>query len=173
MVRCAQLLTVMTVLIVLSATASAASLTVGPGEMYTTIQEAVDAADPGDTIIVMPGEYTEDVVITKENITLRSSPVQGAALNGTITVEEQGVVIDGFEIFPQDESGVRGTESGISVTVTNSVIFGTGVGAKELVDEAEVKTDGQMTVIGDTPIGISIEANDALTASIVVSGMMV
>lgn len=99
MVRCAQLLIVMTVLIVLSATASAASLTVGPGEMYTTIQEAVDAADPGDTIIVMPGEYTEDVVITKENITLRSSPVQGAALNGTITVEEQGVVIDGFEIF--------------------------------------------------------------------------
>ena len=37
-------------------TATAASLTVTPGQ---SIQAAVDAASPGDTIKVMPGDYTE------------------------------------------------------------------------------------------------------------------
>jgi parallel beta-helix repeat protein len=43
-------------------------LIVRPGE---SIQEAVDAADPGDTIVVFPGNYQEFVVIRKNGIALR------------------------------------------------------------------------------------------------------
>lgn len=54
----------------------AATWTVGPTPDYDfqTIQNAVDAADPGDTIEVYPGDYDEDVVVfvDKENITLLS-----------------------------------------------------------------------------------------------------
>jgi len=32
---------------------------------YPTIQAAVDAANPGDTIIVSPGIYTEQIIIKK------------------------------------------------------------------------------------------------------------
>ena len=36
---------------------------VGPGE---SIQKAVNAADPGDTIIVGPGTYNESIIINKD-----------------------------------------------------------------------------------------------------------
>lgn len=39
---------------------------------YSTIQEAVDAANAGDTIIVRDGTYNENVDVNKENITIKS-----------------------------------------------------------------------------------------------------
>jgi nitrous oxidase accessory protein NosD len=45
-----------------------AKVVVRPGE---SIQAAVDAADPGQTITVLAGTYRENVVITKDAITLR------------------------------------------------------------------------------------------------------
>jgi nitrous oxidase accessory protein NosD len=47
--------------------AQAANKVVGPGE---SIQKAINAADPGDTIIVR-GVHKEDVVIRKDGIKLR------------------------------------------------------------------------------------------------------
>jgi nitrous oxidase accessory protein NosD len=43
---------------------------VHPGE---SIQEAVNAAEPGDTIVLAPGTYRESVLITKADLTLRGS----------------------------------------------------------------------------------------------------
>ncbi|QIA27667.1 hypothetical protein DYI95_009215 [Thermaerobacter sp. PB12/4term] len=40
-------------------------------EDYPTIQAAVDAAEPGDLILVGPGVYREEVVVTKPHLTLR------------------------------------------------------------------------------------------------------
>ena len=39
---------------------------------YPTIQAAVDAASPGDTIIVYPGTYTENVDVNKDHLTIQS-----------------------------------------------------------------------------------------------------
>ena len=36
----------------------------------TTIQAAVDTANPGDTVRVPPGIYHENVLVTKDNITI-------------------------------------------------------------------------------------------------------
>ncbi len=47
----------------------------------TTIQAAVDAANPGDTVRVPPGIYRENVLVTKDNITIEGSA--GAILDGT------------------------------------------------------------------------------------------
>ncbi|MFF3325127.1 nitrous oxide reductase family maturation protein NosD [Streptomyces sp. NPDC002889] len=49
------------------ASAGAAHL-VQPGE---SIQAAVDAAKPGDTVFIAPGTYRESVVVKKSNLTLR------------------------------------------------------------------------------------------------------
>jgi parallel beta-helix repeat protein len=51
-----------------AAPASAATRVVHPGQ---SIQAAVDAAAPGDTIVVLPGTYHEAVLVTKDGIKLR------------------------------------------------------------------------------------------------------
>lgn len=62
-------------------TSRAAVLEVGQGEAYTTIQAAISAASPGDTVRVEPGLYAENVVIDKSPLTLEgakaSTPAAG------------------------------------------------------------------------------------------------
>ena len=47
-------------------------LYVGPGETYTTIQSAVDVAKPFDIVIVRDGNYTENIDVTVDNVTILS-----------------------------------------------------------------------------------------------------
>ena len=51
---------------------SAATLEVGPGKTYATINAAIGAAGNGDTILVYPGTYNENINITVSNLTLKS-----------------------------------------------------------------------------------------------------
>jgi hypothetical protein len=73
MVRSIRHLAVPLAALALAATAGPASahgsrVVVGPGD---SIQAAVDAAAPGQTIVVLRGTYRENVVISKDGITLR------------------------------------------------------------------------------------------------------
>ncbi len=52
-----------------------------PSAQFTTIQSAVDAANPGDSIQVCNGLYREQVDIAKNNIDLLSKVVRGATIS--------------------------------------------------------------------------------------------
>jgi parallel beta-helix repeat protein len=52
-----------------------------PAADFTKIQEAVDAASPGDTIIVYPGTYIENVDVNTANLTIKS---QNGTANCTV-----------------------------------------------------------------------------------------
>jgi len=90
------------VLATLVVPASAAELTVGTDGQYATIQQAVNAAKPGDIVRVAPGTYTENVVVDKSlTITAASGrpTVQAAdASKDVFLVTSPGVRIDGLTI---------------------------------------------------------------------------
>jgi hypothetical protein len=66
--------------------------------LYTTIQAAVNAAKPGDTIIVDKATYTEDVLVST-SLGLRGN--NGPTLLGSVTVSATNVTVVGFLIQPR------------------------------------------------------------------------
>jgi parallel beta-helix repeat protein len=65
--------------VVAAALAAAPSASADDVVVISSIQAAVDAAAPGDTVIVPPGRYHETVTIAKSGITIRGS--RGAVLD--------------------------------------------------------------------------------------------
>jgi len=87
---------------------------------HASIQAAVDAASPGDTIEVEAGTYDEDVTVDTERITL-SGPNAGtpgdadraaeATIVGQPVVTATEVTVDGFVISPPDPTTNAGGEA--------------------------------------------------------------
>ncbi|WP_455354862.1 right-handed parallel beta-helix repeat-containing protein [Streptomyces sp. SYSU K217416] len=97
-----------------------------------SIQEAVNAAQPGDTIVISPGIYRESVLITKRDLTLRGSGpgtviMPGAAEraanacaqagNGICVMGEAGRTVDNVHIRALTLSGFK--KNGIWATRTD------------------------------------------------------
>src|SRR5258705_5641880 len=57
----------------------------------STIQAAVNAANPGDTVRVPPGTYHENVLVAKDNITIKGQ--SGAILDGTGLPGNSGITV--------------------------------------------------------------------------------
>ncbi len=111
--------------------ARAATITVGTGGTYATIQEAVDAANPGDEIRVRNEVFTDSLMITKSltllggytdagfttrtpRTTVISPTGRGIAITNTTTGPGIDVTVDGFEIV---SASVVGSGGGIYVDV--------------------------------------------------------
>src|SRR5690606_33041257 len=122
-----------------------------PGE-YRSIQDALDAAASGDTVLVAPGTYVSreatDIRFRGKAVTVRSErgpavTVLDSGRAGSVFVfdggEPVGATVEGFTITGASRSGVQVTRS--ACTVRDCIIednwnglFGGGVG----VDGGEV-----------------------------------
>jgi len=90
----------------------AATLEVGPGKTYTTIQAAIDAANANDTINVAVGTYAETIDISTNNLTIQSvsgdpgnTIIQANVKNDNVVeiTSCSGVTFSGFTVQGSDE----------------------------------------------------------------------
>ena len=99
-----------------------------------SIQAAVEAAQPGDTIQVMPGIYSETVYIDKDDIHLLGVIQEGkratmdglGKLNDAILYSGNNVVIENFRITKYKGNGIMG-QAGNNFEIRNNVIVDTGI----------------------------------------------
>ena len=95
------------------------------------IQNAVKKAQPGDTILVEPGEYKQTVYIDKENITLKGLKVgdKYAVLNGEFILNDgiiasgHGVVIEGFWVKGYKGNAIM-TQGANNFKILNNIVDG-------------------------------------------------
>src|SRR6266403_3579936 len=112
-------------------------LCAGPGTHYTTIQLAVNAVSPGDTVKVCPGNYPEQVSINK-NLTVIGI-ASGTSDAAVVVVPAGGLVTNGV-------TDISGQPTAAQILVQNAVVTISHLG----VDGAN---DG-MTDCSIDPIGI-------------------
>jgi parallel beta-helix repeat protein len=94
------------------------------GKDHLTIQEGVDAAQPGDTVLVYAGMYDEDVVIDKTiNLTGedRDNTIINASNTGIWIENIHHVNITGFTIINGSSRGIRLMNSNNSLIENNRV----------------------------------------------------
>lgn len=119
---------------------------------YSTIQSAVNAATPGATVVVCPGTYNEDVIVsTPLSLLGRGAVIQGSATangmcdqlgpNGPgsasclagVTIKSSHVAVSGFTVKKAIGEGILATGSlqggSISdVTITDNHVVGNNTG---------------------------------------------
>src|SRR5271157_4268682 len=124
---------------------------------FTSIQGAVNAAKPGDTIDVAPGTYHENVVIGKtlsllgahsgvNPITgLRTNPAKESTVDGSIAVQStSNVRIDGFSLNDPGHVPLVDFASQRD-TITNNIILPGAQQGVELID-------GDLTTVSNNEI---------------------
>ncbi|MEV7022350.1 right-handed parallel beta-helix repeat-containing protein [Kitasatospora sp. NPDC093558] len=139
--------------------AGPALLLVYPGD---SIQQAVDAARPGDTVQVLPGTYRGSVRITTPGLTLRGSgpasmivPGDGtenacaAAGHGLCVAGPEDAPLQGLTVEALDVSGFR--KNGIDITGTTGMT----------VRANTVHDNGEQGISQEVSTRASIVANDA------------
>lgn len=73
---------------------SSGATTIRVPEDHDTIQEAVDAASPGDLVLIAPGVYSEAVVVTTDEVTIRGLDRNEVILDGGFEMEN-GIFVPG------------------------------------------------------------------------------
>lgn len=139
-------------------------ITVEPGG---SIQQAVSAAQPGDTIRVRPGTYHETVYVDKDGIALSGSIEAGqwpvldgeGTRNDAILYSGNGITVENFEITHYKGNGVMG-QAGNNFVIRNNRISDSGVyGIFPEFGKNGLVTHNVLTGIADAAIYIGMSDN--------------
>jgi len=132
---------------------SVLSITITVPTDYTTIQGAVDAANPGDVISVLPGTYS-GAFLTKANITITGFG------DPSLVIISGGTGMAVFDVFA-DHVTVE------SMTITGGQMTGVFVGGDFAIIESNIIIDNHVPYECFRTYGNGISIGDASTVSYV------
>ncbi len=143
---------------------------------YKTIQEAVVAADNGDTIFVKPGTYSEEVTLNK-SLTLmpllgESGPIilSGDSLETGITISSDGCSLEGLTLRNYTGSAVSVLSSGNSIKKnvfedSSPAILVSGSGGNSISGNLITKCQGGVALRYNSSDN-NIQENDIVSSNI-------
>ena len=149
--RCGILIVSVTILVLcFVGTASATNWSVdgSGGADFTGIQDAINNANDGDTIMVHSGVYYENVVVDK-SVTVRGIGHPVVDANGSdsaITLTADGITLVGFNAT---NSGSSWSDVGIKVTSNNNIITGNNVSNNNGVGISLSSSSNNNTITGN------------------------
>jgi parallel beta-helix repeat protein len=132
-----------------------------------SIQSAVLAAQPGDTIRVRPGTYHETVYVDKDGIALTGSIEHGewptldgeGTRNDAILYSGNGITVENFAIMHYKGNGVMG-QAGNNFVIRNNIITDAGVyGIFPQFGQNGVITNNILSGIADAAIYVGMSDN--------------
>lgn len=143
---------------------SAATVTVGTGGGYnsTTINGGITLATVGDSVVVYPGTYTENVALNKANINLTSSGTGTATIrasvtaNPVITVSANNTIINGFNITGSNTNGIQ-VNTNMYCNITNNNIYSNSQNGINIVGGTSHVTIANNNIYSNTRNGINID----------------
>jgi parallel beta-helix repeat protein len=103
---------------------------------FRYIQDGIDAAGSGDAICVFPGIYNENILVDKNDLTIKPETcrpwgepaeeciVDGGGTGSVITVNNDWVYLYGFKVR---NSGNQEEDAGIDLRSDNNTIFGNNI----------------------------------------------
>ena len=95
-----------------SDTTTASGTVINVPEDHGTIQEAVDAAAPGDLILIQPGVYDEAVNVTTDGLTIRGADRNETILDGQFELENGVRVLGANDVTVQNLTARNYTGNG-------------------------------------------------------------
>ncbi len=139
---------------------------------YTTIQAAINAAEDEDVIKVLPGIYTEDIIIDK-SVSLRTDSMKETIITSNdkkaymVEVRANDVSIEGFTLIDETNTSHRKAVIYISSGVQDVVISENYV-PSTIISRSVLVTQAEGVVIRDNIFNLSlgIQFENCLSSSI-------
>jgi len=152
---------------------TAKEITVQPGGPIQSIQAAVNSASSGDTIIVKPGTYSENITISKPNLIIKSE--SGNPEDTVITAKNVNAsvfyttanytTISGFKVNSGGYSGVTGIRLSkcSNCAITNNNLSGNSLGI--YLSDSKYNTISGNSVNSNSRYGIHLVRSEVNTLS--------
>lgn len=123
-----------------------------PNARYATIQNAVDDAEPGDTVAVCEGTYPESVTVDTADVTVlaRGRVTVDADIRVGFVVTAPAVTIDGFAVNTTDGAGIRVAAD--RVVVRNNLVHSTKNGENAHDDDGIKLVSANWSVVRNNTV---------------------
>ena len=93
-------------------------------DKFDKIEDAINSAGPGYTVLVYPGIFEEDVAVDQEGLTLKAAEgAEATTIKGdSIRILADNITIDGFTVDNEDGERAIGPGSSYGTTIMNNII---------------------------------------------------